>query len=111
MTAGRCPPRFACTWAACGMPLTSCPAGPVWAGRIPFYDPLEAFPMLRSERCADSGACDCFDCRPSPLTAAHVAAVLKRSGAELDFMDRDVLEQMTAEQLADQLAYIADFQG
>jgi hypothetical protein len=67
--------------------------------------------MLRSERCADSGACDCFDCRPSPLTAAHVAAVLKRSGAELDFMDRDVLEQMTAEQLADQLAYIADFQG
>jgi hypothetical protein len=45
------------------------------------------------------------------LTAKHVAAVLERSGAELDFTDRDVLEQMTAEQLADQLAYLEDFQG
>jgi hypothetical protein len=45
------------------------------------------------------------------LTAAHVVAVLERSGAELDFTDRDVLEHMTADQLADQLAYIADFQG
>ena len=93
------------------MPLTSCPAGPVWAGRIPFDDPLEAFPMLRAECCADSGACDCFDCRPSPLTAVHVAAVLERSGAELDLTDRDVLEQLTAEQLADQLTYLEDFQG
>ncbi len=93
------------------MPLTSCPAGPVWAGRIPFHDPLEAFPMLRAECCADSSACDCFNCRPIPLTAAHVAAVLKRSGAELDFMDLDVLEQLTAEQLADELEYFTDFQG
>ena len=67
--------------------------------------------MLRAECCADGGACDCFNCRPIPLTAEHVAAVLKRSGAELDFTDRDVLEQMTAEQLADQLEYFADFQG
>jgi hypothetical protein len=67
--------------------------------------------MLRETCCADSGACDCFNCRPSPLTAKHVAAVLERSGAELDFTDRDVLEQMTAEQLADQLAYLEDFQG
>jgi hypothetical protein len=36
------------------------------------------------------------------LTAAHVVAVLERSGAELDFTDRDVLEQLTAEQLADE---------
>jgi hypothetical protein len=67
--------------------------------------------MLRLECCAVTGACDCFNCRPSPLTAAHVVAVLERSGAELDFTDRDVLEHMTADQLADQLAYIADFQG
>jgi hypothetical protein len=65
--------------------------------------------MLRAECCADSGACDCFDCRPSPLTAAHVAAVLERSGAELDFTDRDVLEQMTADQLAEQLEYFRRF--
>jgi hypothetical protein len=67
--------------------------------------------MLRLECCADTGACDCFNCRPSPLTAAHVVAVLERSGAQLDFTDRDELEQMTADQLADQLDYIADFQG
>jgi hypothetical protein len=67
--------------------------------------------MLRAECCADTGACDCFNCRPEPLTAAHVVAVLERSGAELDFTDRDVLEQLTAEQLAGQLQYFADFQG
>jgi hypothetical protein len=67
--------------------------------------------MLRLECCADAGACDCFNCRPDPLTAAHVVAVLERSGAELDFTDRDALDQLTAEQLADQLAYLADFQG
>jgi len=73
--------------------------------------PLETIPMLRAECCADGVACDCVACRPDPLTAAHVGAVLERSGAELDFTDRDVLEHMTADQLADQLAYIADFQG
>ena len=67
--------------------------------------------MLRATCCADGGACDCVDCRPSPLTAGHVVAVLERSGAELDFTDRDVLEQMTPDQLADQLEYLADFQG
>jgi hypothetical protein len=67
--------------------------------------------MLRLECRADDGACDCFNCRPHPLTACHVVAVLERSGAELDFTDRDVLEQMTPDQLADQLAYLADFQG
>jgi len=67
--------------------------------------------MLREICCADGGACDCFNCRPIPLTAKHVAAVLERSGAELDFTDRDVLEQLTAEQLAEQLEYFADFQG
>jgi hypothetical protein len=67
--------------------------------------------MLREICCADGGACDCVHCRPIPLTAEHVAAVLERSGAELDFTDRDVLEQLTAEQLADQLEYLADFQG
>jgi hypothetical protein len=67
--------------------------------------------MLRETCCADAGACDCFNCRPEPLTAAHVVAVLERSGAEIDFTDRDVLEQMTPDQLADQLAYAADFQG
>jgi hypothetical protein len=67
--------------------------------------------MLRLECCADGGACDCFNCRPIPLTAAHVVAVLVRSGAELDFTDRDELEQMTPDQLADQLEYFADFQG
>jgi hypothetical protein len=67
--------------------------------------------MLRDTCCVDDGACDCFTCRPSPLTAEHVAAVLKRSGAELDFTDRDALEQMTAEQLSDELEYFADFQG
>ena len=67
--------------------------------------------MLRLECCADGGACDCFNCRPEPLTAEHVAAVLERSGAALDFTDRDVLEHMTPGQLADQLAYVADFQG
>jgi len=111
LTAGRCPPWCSCTRAACGMPLTSCPAGPIGAGRIPFHAPLETIPMLRAECCADSRACDCFDCRPSPLTAEHVAAVLERSGAELDFTDRDVLEHMTADQLVDQLAYLEDFQG
>ena len=45
------------------------------------------------------------------MTAEHVAAVLERSGAALDFTDRDVLEHMTPGQLADQLAYVADFQG
>jgi hypothetical protein len=67
--------------------------------------------MLRETCCADTGACDCFDCRPDTLTAAHVVAVLERSGAELDFTDRDVLEHMTTDQLADQLEYCADFQG
>jgi len=67
--------------------------------------------MLRLECCADTGACDCFNCRPDPLTAAHVVAVLGRSGAELDFTDRDELEQLTPDQLADQLVYAADFQG
>jgi hypothetical protein len=67
--------------------------------------------MLRLECCADGGACDCFDCRPSPLTAAHVVAVLERSGAELDFTDREELEHMTTAQLVDQLEYLSDFQG
>lgn len=67
--------------------------------------------MLRDTCCADGGACDCFHCRPEPLTAAHVAAVLERFGAELDFTERDELEQLTPEQLADQLEYFADFQG
>jgi hypothetical protein len=93
------------------MPLTSCQAGPVWAGRIPFHDPLGAFHMLRSECCADSGACDCFDCRPSPLTAAHVVAVYARAGNPLDVDDVQGLEHMTTDQLVDQLAYLEDFQG
>jgi hypothetical protein len=38
-------------------------------------------------------------------------AVLERSGNALDVDDAQVLEQMTAEQLADQLSYAADFQG
>ena len=67
--------------------------------------------MLRATCCADTGACDCFDCRPDRLTAAHVVAVLERSGNALDVDDAQVLEQMTAEQLADQLSYAADFQG
>jgi len=67
--------------------------------------------MLRETCCADGGACDCVACRPEPLTAAHVVAVLERSGAELDFTERDELEQLTPEQLADQLQYFADFQG
>jgi len=91
------------------MPLTSCPAGPVWAGRIPF--PLEWFPMLRATCCADIGACDCFDCRPSPLTAAHVVAVYACAGNPLDVDDVQGLERMTTDQLVDQLAYLEDFQG
>jgi hypothetical protein len=67
--------------------------------------------MLRLECCAVTGACDCFNCRPDPLTAAHVVAVLERFGAELDFTERDELEQLTPEQLADELEYFADFQG
>jgi hypothetical protein len=67
--------------------------------------------MLRLECCADDGACDCFNCRPDPLTAAHVVAVLERFGAELDFTERDELEQLTPEQLIDELEYFADFQG
>jgi len=93
------------------MPLTSCPAGPVWAGRIQFHDPLEAFPMLRAECCADSGACDCFDCRPSPLTAAHVVAVYACAGNPLDVDDVQGLERMTTDQLVAQLASLEDFQG
>lgn len=64
--------------------------------------------MLRLECCADIGACDCFECRPIPLTSAHVAEVYARAGAPLDV---DELEHMTPDQLADQLAYLADFQG
>ena len=67
--------------------------------------------MLRATCCADTGACDCFDCRPHPLTAAHVVAVLERSGNALDVDDVQELEQMTPDQLADQLDYVADFQG
>jgi hypothetical protein len=67
--------------------------------------------MLRLECCADGGACDCLDCRPHPLTAGHVVAVLERSGATLDVDELDELERMTPEQLADELEYFADFQG
>jgi hypothetical protein len=67
--------------------------------------------MLRETCCADGGACDCFNCRPSPLTAAHVVAVLERSGNALDVDGVQVLEQMTPDQLVDQLAYLEDFQG
>ena len=67
--------------------------------------------MLRETCCADTGACDCFNCRPDPLTAAHVVAVLERSGNPLDVDDVQGLKQLTAEQLAEQLAYLEDFQG
>jgi hypothetical protein len=67
--------------------------------------------MLRLECCADGGACDCFNCRPDPLTAAHVVAVLERSGNPLDVDDAQELEHMTTDQLAGQLAYLEDFQG
>jgi hypothetical protein len=67
--------------------------------------------MLRAECCADTGACDCFDCRPDPLTSAHVVAVYARAGNPLDVADVQGLEHMTTAQLVDQLAYLEDFQG
>lgn len=67
--------------------------------------------MLRLECCADTGACDCFECRPIPLTSAHVAEVYARAGAPLDDDELDELERMTPDQLAEQLVYLADFQG
>ena len=67
--------------------------------------------MLRLECCADGGACDCFNCRPIPLTAAHVAAAYARAGNPLDVADVQVLEHMTPDQMAEQLLYLSDFQG
>jgi hypothetical protein len=66
--------------------------------------------MLRLECCAVGGACDCFNCRPSPLTAAHVVAICERFYG-IDDNGVAELELMTAEELADQLEYLADFQG
>ena len=67
--------------------------------------------MLRAECCADTGACDCFNCRPVPLTAAHVASAYAHAGNPMDVDDIQGLEHMTTDQLADQLAYLEDFQG
>jgi hypothetical protein len=67
--------------------------------------------MLRAECCADGGDCDCFNCRPDPLTAAHVVAVYAHAGNALDVDDVQGLEHMTTAQLAEQLEYLADFQG
>jgi hypothetical protein len=80
------------------------------AGRIQFH-PLEGISMLRETCCADGGACDCFNCRPDPLTAAHVVAVYACAGNPLDVDDVQGLEHMTTDQLVDQLAYLEDFQG
>jgi hypothetical protein len=66
--------------------------------------------MLRATCCADTGACDCFNCRPEPLTAAHVVAICERFYG-IDDNSIAELEQLTAEQLAEQLAYLEDFQG
>jgi len=67
--------------------------------------------MLRAECCATTGACDCFNCRPDPLTAAHVAAVYAHAGNPLDVDDVQELEHMTTAQLVGQLAFLEDFQG
>ena len=66
--------------------------------------------MLRATCCADGGACDCFNCRPIPLTAAHVVAICERSYG-IDDTGAAELERTTADELADQLEYLADFQG
>jgi hypothetical protein len=66
--------------------------------------------MLRATCCADTGACDCFNCRPEPLTAAHVVAICERFYG-IDDNGIAELEQLTPDQLADQLEYLADFQG
>ena len=66
--------------------------------------------MFRLECCADGGACDCFNCRPSPLTASPVVAICERFYG-IDETGIAELEQMTAGELADQLEYLADFQG
>ena len=66
--------------------------------------------MLRLVCCADVGACDCFNCRPIPLTAAHVVAICERFYG-IDDNGVAELELMTAAELADQLEYLADYQG
>ena len=66
--------------------------------------------MLRATCCADGGACDCLNCRPSPLTAAHVVAICERFYG-IDDNGTAELELMTAEELETQLEYLADFQG
>ena len=66
--------------------------------------------MLRETCYADGGACDCVACRPNPLTAAHVVAIFERLYG-IDDNGAAELKLMTADELAEQLEYLADFQG
>jgi len=66
--------------------------------------------MLRETCCADGGACDCFNCRPIPLTAAHVVAICERFYG-IDDVGAAELKHMTVAELEAQLEYLADFQG